>query len=740
MHELLVPVGTMESLKIAIHSGADAVYLGGKKFGARAYANNFTEEEMISAIKLCHLYGVKIYVTVNTMIFEAEIAEVLNYVEFLYDNYVDAVIMQDYGLIDLAHKKFPNLEIHASTQAHNVSENGIKFLENLGVKRVVFARELSLEEIKEIKTPLEKEAFIHGALCISYSGECLFSSLVMGRSGNRGECAQMCRLPFSLIKNTETISTPGQYLLSTKELNTSDSFQDILSSDIISYKIEGRMKSPEYVGSVTKLYRDLIDKHVHHQKVEVDSEILNDLRVIFNREYTRGFLFNSSNAELMNIKSSNHVGIPLGKVTNVNSKYIEIKLDNDLHQGDGIRFNKLGEGMIINYLYDTKNMLINHAPSGSIVKIDNKFSVAINDSINKTYDSLIAKKYLHPEEKKVLIDIKVEAYLNDNFKIIFSDGKNLVCNSSSLVCASKTSPITKEKISEQVSKLGNTPFKVNNIDIKMDENVFISIKEINDLRRLCAQELEEKRSNYEKEIIKETINEEIISSYEGDIVLAVLVRNEEQLSAALDKNIKRIYIVDRTLYKKYMHLENVYFRTSRVGEEIDTKVLATEIGSLNNKKSVVDYYCNVANHASINLLGKYASVITLSAELSFDQIKDIMEYYDYSIPVEKIIYGRYELMLTKYCPINMLANNNSPCHACLNDSFCLMDRNQKKYPIISNPENHLTHILNYKKSNLIMDIPNYIDIGIKNFRLELFDENYDEVISIIDEVNIKIGN
>lgn len=332
MKELLVPVGNYESLVVAVRSGADAVYLGGKKFGARAYANNFSDEEMVSAIKYCHLYGVKIYVTVNTLVHESELDDVFNYVKFLHVNGVDAVIVQDIGLITKIRKCLPNLEIHASTQVHNTNQEGIDYLYDLGVKRVVLAREVSLDEINNLDTPLEIEAFIHGDLCVSYSGECLFSSVLMNRSGNRGMCAQVCRLPYKLMEDDKYVSTNGEYLLSPKSLNTAFDFNDIMASAIYSLKIEGRMKGPEYVGCVTRLYREMIDEYYKFGKCSPNLETLNDLKTIFNREYTKGFLFQASNQEFMNIKTSNHLGVHLGEVINITKKFIWIKLDKELNQ------------------------------------------------------------------------------------------------------------------------------------------------------------------------------------------------------------------------------------------------------------------------------------------------------------------------------------------------------------------------------------------------------------------------
>ena len=256
--ELLIPAGNFDSLNEAIFNGADAIYIGGKNFGARKFASNFTNEEICEAIKLCHLYDVKLYVTMNTLIKDSEVADFLRQVEFLYKNGIDAIIVQDFGMMCLILEKYPNLEVHTSTQANTSSIDTAQFYQSLGVKRVVLSRELSISDINNMNLTIEKEAFIHGALCISYSGCCLMSSMLGGRSGNRGECAGICRLPYSL-KYKDKIISKNKYLLSTKELNTSPKIDQLIKSSIYSFKVEGRMKSPEYVGFITKFYRNLID-------------------------------------------------------------------------------------------------------------------------------------------------------------------------------------------------------------------------------------------------------------------------------------------------------------------------------------------------------------------------------------------------------------------------------------------------------------------------------------------------
>ncbi len=242
MHELLIPVGDYLSLEYAIANGADAVYLGYKKFNARAYAKNFSEEELKEAVALCHLYGVRLYVTMNTLVKDKEVDNFLETVSFLHQIGVDALIMQDFGMICLVRETFPNLEIHASTQANVCTEEAVQLYHQLGVKRVVLPREMSLEEIEKIPIPIEKEVFIHGALCMSYSGCCLMSSMIGSRSGNRGECTGCCRLFYELYENAKKVKSG--YLLSTKELNTSSKMSELMKSDIASFKVEGRMKSP----------------------------------------------------------------------------------------------------------------------------------------------------------------------------------------------------------------------------------------------------------------------------------------------------------------------------------------------------------------------------------------------------------------------------------------------------------------------------------------------------------------
>lgn len=734
MKELLVPVGCFESLVVALKSGADAVYLGGKKFGARAYANNFDDEEMMRAIKYCHLYGVKIYVTVNTLVHESEINEVFEYVKFLHVNGVDAVIVQDIGLIVKLRKCLPNLEIHASTQVHNTNQKGLDYLSSLGVTRVVMARELALEEINSLDTPLEIEAFIHGALCVSYSGECLFSSVVMDRSGNRGMCAQPCRLPYKLMEDDKLIETEGNYLLSPKSLNTAYNFKEIMESNIYSLKIEGRMKGPEYVGCVTRLYREMIDEYYKCGTCSPNLETLNDLKIIFNREYTRGFLFQANNHEFMNIKTSNHLGVPIGKVIDVDKKYVWIKLDEDLNQGDGIRFKSINEGMICNFIYNKKEKLINHASACEVILLDKKFFIPKDEIVLKTLDVKIQDKYINIEDKKISIDMHFKAKLNEEMELFISDGINNISVRYGIVYEAKSNPLDGERILKQLSKLGSTPFSLNESSLDIDDNIFINIKDLNEIRRMATSELISLRENIKQDVIINDDSSAYHSNYNKDINISILVRNEEQLKCALDNEVTRIYVTKKSLYNKYKDHENVLYRTDRVNNSYQDYGLITELGALKNK-GIGDYFLNVTNHETINEFSKYLDIITLSVELSDEEIKNIMRYYNGHANIEIVVRSYLELMLTKYCPLNLNVNKDKNCHVCLNGhKYYLVDRFDKKYRILNDVDNHLTHIMNYRYLDKFDKIDYYRELGINNYRIELLDEDYEETAWLIKKL------
>lgn len=721
-HELLVPVGDMACLKQAIANGADAVYGACQNFGARKFANNFTNDEIIEAIRLCHLYDVKFYVTMNTLVKDFEVPYFLDQIEFLYKHGVDAVIMQDFGMICYVLKHYPNLEIHASTQCNNSSYEIVKLFYDMGVKRVVFSRELSLEEINDIKVPVEKEVFVHGALCICYSGCCLMSSMIGGRSGNRGECAGSCRLPYQLFYDEKKLIDTS-YLLSTKELNTSYHFQEILNSDIYSFKIEGRMKSPEYVGFVTKMYRHLIDSNGDINGLDLETE---KLKTIFNREFTFGHLFHCSVEELRNVVSPNHIGLPIGRVVNVDNKKIQIRLDRDLHQGDGIRFLESGKGFIVNYLYNSNGFLVSKVNKGEICSIDNKIGLQKVENVSKTLDYVLMQEMKELPVRSIPITFFVKAHRGEAFTVQINDGIRKITVSGSIVQESITSPVSDERIRIQLEKLGGTPFVSQSTVIEMDSNVFISLREINELRReLINQLLALRMAPRYNPIINAVSFSKLSFNY--DISKTALVYTDEQMDICLKLGFCRIYTPNLSLFKENQMHDNVYYCLPRtllqISEAFKSRNLVREICDVSNCGSVIgDYTLNIFNiYTAYYLYQLGFSKLTLSPELSSSEIMDFVEKFKQTFGcmpnIEIICYGLVEDMIIKGNILNLKENNYH---------YSLKDLHHRKFPIYY--KDGRTVILNYEARNF----EEYSQLkSVASFRYQFFLESKDEVINIL---------
>lgn len=713
-HELLVPAGDMECLYQAVYNGADAVYLACQNFGARKFAKNFTNEEIISAIRFCHLYGVCVYVTMNTLVKNAEVDSFLEQVRFLHKNGVDALIVQDFGMICLLREMFPNLEIHASTQANICSKEVCELYHNLGVKRVVFARELSIDEIDQIDVDIEKEAFIHGALCISYSGECLMSSMLGGRSGNRGECAGVCRMPFSLEKDGKII-TKNQYLLSTKELNTSYKIARLLSSSIYSFKIEGRMKSPLYVGFITRLYRRLIDG----EEFSLDEEI-DQLKTIFNREFTVGRIFSCSDSDLMNIKSPNHIGLRIGKVIDITPDKIKIQLDWELHQNDAIRFLSSNQGFMVNYLYDSSGKLVSSARD--VCFVDNKIGLETKGYVSKTYDSVL-EKIFEKVERKIEVSFDVIAREGELLKITINDGEYSFSMNGDIVQCAKNSPITKESIEKHLKKLGNTLFWCRSMQIEMDDNIFIPVSSLNVIRRGLVEQLIAARENRESQYIEKDVQFEKNNSYCSMGEIHCFVLYEEQLKICLDLGVERVY-VPRELYSKYADDPRVYLMMERCSyypsRQLGEKTMTSDYFISSDK--IGNYPLNVMNIYTAYYLQKYGyKEICLSVELSE---KEIVEFYDLyhrkfgNFSFEVFSYGRVENMVIKGNILNLSMNDFS---------YNLVDQKGRKFPLFY--DGRITHIFNYTCQNL--------DFFVGNIRIDFYNERALEIKSIVKKYQLR---
>jgi len=714
-HELLVPAGNMECLKQAVYNGCDAVYLACKSFGARKFANNFNNDEIIDAIKFCHLYGVKVYVTMNTLVKNNEIDAFVEQARFLHKNGVDALIVQDFGMICYLREKFPNLEIHASTQANISSRDICKLYYDLGVKRVVFSRELSIDEIDSIDVPIEREAFIHGALCISYSGCCLMSSMLGGRSGNRGECAGSCRLPYSLEKDGKIISK-NKYLLSTKELNTSSKIDRLLDSSIYSFKIEGRMKSPLYVGFITNFYRHLIDKKEFDLEKETDR-----LKTIFNREFTVGRMFNEKDNNFMNIESPNHKGLNIGKVIDVSKDKIKIKLNASLNQYDAIRFVGEYKGFIVNYLYDEKGKLVNSA--SDICYVDNKVDLKENCIVSKTQDYKLEQEYLKQENKrKVNIDISVKAMLGSKLYVEFDDGKNKVSMEGEIVQKAINSAMSKDDIERQLSKLGNTPFVCEKFIINCDSNIFMTVRELNEIRRCLSEKLVDIRQNKVDEIVEK----EVVFENENHDVLRVnsfVVRNKIQLDKCLSFDNARVYVMDKRLYEEYKNHNNVYYYVPReefnINDNLSEKALVSDY-SLYSSDVIGNYTLNVFNVYTAYYLKKIGiNKVCLSVELDEAELIEFMDLYESkfgSYEFEILVYGRIENMIIKGNILDIESGYNN---------YNLIDFKGRRFPVYYDGIN--THILNYEDRNI--DVSKFASLC--SLRYDLYDEDINSIDNVV---------
>ncbi len=750
--ELLAPAGNMECLKAAVNAGANAVYIGGKNFGARSLAQNFSDEELKEAIKYCHLYDVKVHVTINTIIYDDEIEELIKYISFINSLGVDAVIVQDLGVIDIIRQRFKDLEIHASTQINTHNKETIEYLKKLGVKRIVFGREISIDEIKKIDTDIEKEVFIHGALCVSYSGQCLFSEIIGGRSGNRGLCAGPCRLNYKLIKehdgNFEQINTNGDYLLSTKDLCTIEHLNEILESGVDSLKIEGRMKKSEYVYLVVSIYRKAIDNYYKYGETKLTKDDMEKLKLAFNREFTKGFILNENSSDINNAYRPNHMGIEIGKVIGIQNHKVKIKLSNNLTQGDGIRIlNSSCEdvGFIVNKIYKN-NLYIRKGHKNDIIELDTKEKIDRNSVVIKTSSIELEKEieFLMKKEKKVPIKMHFIGRIGKKLELIAMDNRNNIVKTISNLEAFKAEklPVTKPDIYNKLSRTNHTPFRLQVLDISLDHDLFIPLKEVNEIKRTALEQLKKLRIQNYKTLAPDTHNMNINNNFpkQEKKYIKCLVKTEEQLKACIDQNIDYIYVEEDlyNMYKdKYSNLILVLPRINKTYKSYpDVPLLIRELGSLEvykGNKITTDYTFNITNSYSIYLLNdSKVNTITLSTELGDKNLGMMMKNFKNLPNLELIIYGNIEAMVTKYCILNKHINEKlKSCSICKNeDKYYLVDRKEEKYRILTdNMCNNI--IMSYKKINLIGKINYYKELGINNFRFQFLDENYDQVTKIL---------
>lgn len=716
--EILAPAGNINTAKLAINYGCDALYLGGKNFGARSQANNFTYEELIEIINYAHTFDVKVYITVNTIIKSKEMDEVINFVRFLNDINVDAIIIQDLGLFEKVHKIFPDLNLHASTQMSVNSIYEAKVLKDLGFKRIIVAREANIELIKDIidNVDIEIEVFAHGALCMCYSGNCYMSSFIGKRSGNRGRCAQPCRLPYRL-----SCEKDSKYLLSPKDLNTLDYVKELEKIGVKSIKIEGRMKRSEYVALCVKSYKDALsnndltkDKH--------------DLSLMFNRGFTKGYLFNEENANFTNTSSPNHIGLKVGKVLKSTNTHASILLCDDVNDGDSLRFTN--DAITINEMY-VNGKKEKHAKSKDIIQVRTHEKIIINSDVLKTTDIKLLEDIRKQENKKIPLFAKVYKD-NKRLNLLVSDYKYNTIEISDNEVEDAKNPLMKERIESQLRKTSDTNYYFK--DVKVLDNMFIPIKDINEIRRKAILHIEEKRLRRNKNK-ENTYSSEILKVKKTNKIY-VKVRTKNQLLQALDVGIEDILVEDSSLlmYKELYPSVNFYLVEARLNQNKNTYDVISTLNNLNEECELSSPYMNILNANSIYFMHKNkVKTVCLSIEASKDDIVNTINDYKLTYNEEPnlamMVYGYYELMIMKHCLINKaLDKKNIGCMMCEMNNYFLEDRLNYHFPLIRDKKCNLK-ILNSKCLHLLTYIQEIKSLGINNIYLDFtIEENIKDII------------
>lgn len=750
--ELLAPAGSYEAGVAAIQNGCDALYVGGSNFSARAFAHNLDHAKMQALCTYAHRYGVKVYVAINTLIDQNQMDACLQYVKWLYKNDIDALIIQDIGLMMRIASEYPDFELHASTQMHIHNKAGIDFIKGFNVKRVVLPRETSFENLAKLcEEDIEIEVFVHGALCISYSGQCYISEKLSHLSANKGACAQYCRMRYKLLKSSNSqmqqIYTAGDYLLSTKDLCNIGQIPKLLQLPINSLKIEGRMKKSTYVAQVVSSYRKGIDAYYNHTYFDYKLEE-EAMKRLFNRSFTAGKVFGMQNNDFMQITRPNHMGIEIGKVISANKDKASVKLMKPLHQGDGIRFiqEKGDTGFRLNWLYKN-GLLVASAQSGDIIEIDNTMNAIIGSTLIKSTDSILENqltKFFESEPLKIPIKLKCSMKIGQPLTLEASDNCNTISMSSSkLVQAAIKIPLTKQRLHEQLSKSGSTIFIIDEILVEQDINSTIPISEINELRRNCLEKLTLARETLNKNrTIQEVTYEKLALKKSSKIIVSI--NTHEQYTACLNYPNIVIMIRNYSLYKSIAAKDsNVLYHAPLIQYVANKESgMVSDLGGLSqNPNSVCDNSIHVCNSESAYVLFKnHASMLSLSKECSFEQIKQIISDYtnkfksDYNFMA--CVYERSKLMSCEHCLINHNEKSTKPCRACMkDDKYYLQDEKGRNFPLIGDDQCHL-QIYDYQISDNTKMIKKYQEIGVSNFLLNFTFENSEEVRIILSKINM----
>ena len=759
--ELLAPAGTMENFMAALESGADAIYLGGKVFNARAHAANFGIDELREAVRLAHILDVSVYVTVNILIGDTELKDLEQYIKDLDSIGVDAIIVQDLAVAEIAKRVAPNIHLHGSTQMTAATLDAVRFYESLGFTRVVLARELSLKEIQHIckHCKAEIEVFVHGALCVCYSGQCLMSSFIGGRSGNRGACAQPCRLPYELLdsKGESVLPKHEAYLLSPKDLNYSEHMNELVAAGVTSFKVEGRMKKVSYVRQVIGTYREILDEasiHENQRKVLASG---------FNRGFSTAYLEDTVGRQMMTVVAPNHQGKPIGESYTKKGE-VYLSLTEPIEQGSLVKILQ-SNGSVTYYTVDDEWTCV----SDTLYKGRPAEGLAVGQlylaSTPKNTKSRGLQEFTRKYDMSVYLSVGSNGETNyTELTAILDSGLSVTVTNEYVPAIANKVPTSLEKVTEQLGRLGNTLFRLSYVDIP-DGPYMWPASVLNALRRDAVTALETALITHHVESwqalqvtgdVDYDFKAQHELSYDTCPMISARVDEIEGVKAAISGGAQKIVFggdrLSRTPYALSIYDEVARlcaqsdvictFATPRVvkDDEVEAYKHTLEAIVQSHPDSIsihvpqallwlrelgytgaieADTGLNIFNTPTLHFWEQlHISCVNPSQELTLKQITELAKHSH--VPIETMIHGYTEMMISEYCAIASFVGTGSKVNCpmpCVKESYSLKDRKGEIFPIRTDPYCRM-HIMNSHEMDMRAYVPMLLQKGISILRID----------------------
>ena len=759
--ELLAPAGTMENFMAALESGADAIYLGGKVFNARAHAANFGIDELREAVRLAHILDVSVYVTVNILIGDTELKDLEQYIKDLDSIGVDAIIVQDLAVAEIAKRVAPNIHLHGSTQMTAATLDAVRFYESLGFTRVVLARELSLKEIQHIckHCKAEIEVFVHGALCVCYSGQCLMSSFIGGRSGNRGACAQPCRLPYELLdsKGESVLPKHEAYLLSPKDLNYSEHMNELVAAGVTSFKVEGRMKKVSYVRQVIGTYREILDEASIHENQR------KALASGFNRGFSTAYLEDTVGRQMMTVVAPNHQGKPIGESYTKKGE-VYLSLTEPIEQGSLVKILQ-SNGSVTYYTVDDEWTCV----SDTLYKGRPAEGLAVGQlylaSTPKNTKSRGLQEFTRKYDMSVYLSVGSNGETNyTELTAILDSGLSVTVTNEYVPAIANKVPTSLEKVTEQLGRLGNTLFRLSYVDIP-DGPYMWPASVLNALRRDAVTALETALITHHVESwqalqvtgdVDYDFKAQHELSYDTCPMISARVDEIEGVKAAISGGAQKIVFggdrLSRTPYALSVYDEVARlcaqsdvictFATPRVvkDDEVEAYKHTLEAIVQAHPDSIsihvpqallwlrelgytgaieADTGLNIFNTPTLHFWEQlHISCVNPSQELTLKQITELAKHSH--VPIETMIHGYTEMMISEYCAIASFVGTGSKVNCpmpCVKESYSLKDRKGEIFPIRTDPYCRM-HIMNSHEMDMRAYVPMLLQKGISILRID----------------------